>query len=323
MRWGITFDGRSPVAHTLPVVQAAEAMGFECAWVAEHLGHRDSLLYAAALLERTERIVVGAGAISPFYRHPAHIAMGAATLRERYGPRVRLMLGIGNVDDVKLLRVPLRSVLGGMREATEIVRALLKDGRVDIGGDQFSASGVRMGNVAPAPVPLYLAAIRQRMVRLAGEIADGVSLSAAASPEYVRQAVSQAREAARTAGREEKALDVTCNIIACIAAGRGEALTKAKRQLGWILAGGNEYLFQFQPYPVDKEAVRRALHEDDTAALDRLIPDGTAEALAVATTPAELGSHLKPFADAGVSLALLRLVGTPAEQLHILKSLER
>ena len=53
MRYGIAFDGRAPVAECLALAQAAEARGFECAWVSEHLGHRDPFVYAATLLERT------------------------------------------------------------------------------------------------------------------------------------------------------------------------------------------------------------------------------------------------------------------------------
>ena len=60
MRYGIAFDGRAPVAETLALAQAAEAHGFERAWVSEHLGHRDPFAYAATLLERTRRIAVGA-----------------------------------------------------------------------------------------------------------------------------------------------------------------------------------------------------------------------------------------------------------------------
>src|SRR2546426_557915 len=82
MRYGITFDGRAPVSEALPLAQAAEAHGLDCAWVGEHLGHRDALVYAATLLERTQRLAIGVGAISPYYRHPAQIAMGVATLRE-------------------------------------------------------------------------------------------------------------------------------------------------------------------------------------------------------------------------------------------------
>src|SRR5262249_15523490 len=150
MRYGIAFDGRVAVTESLPLARAAETCGFECAWVGEHLGHRDPLVYAAALLERTSRIAVGVGAMRPHYRHPAEIAMGLATLRETYGPRVRLMLGLGNFDQIANLGGSTRAPARAVREAVAIVRALLEKGHADVTGAIFTAAGVRMGSVAPA-----------------------------------------------------------------------------------------------------------------------------------------------------------------------------
>ena len=320
MRYGVTFDGRAAVAEILPLVQAAEAQGFECAWVGEHLGHRDALVTAATVLERTRRIAVGVGAISPHYRHPAEIAMGVATLRETYGARVRLMLGLGNPDQIARLGrapgAPARSV----REAVTIVRALLEKGSAEVRGTAFTAADVRMGSVAPAPVPIYVAAVRDGMLRVAGEVGDGVSLGAAASPRYVAHAVARARAAAAAAGRDPASLLVTCNVVTALAASRGDALTKVKRQVALILANGNEYLFTFQPHPLDRARVRQAL-DAGPEAVDRVIPDETADALAVAATPDDLHERLAAFARAGVDLALLRLAGTPEDQLAVIRAL--
>ena len=134
MRYGIAFDGRVPVAESVVLAQAAEARGFECAWVSEHLGHRDPFVYAAALLERTSRIAVGVGAMSPHYRHPVEIAMGVATQRETYGPRVRLMLGLGNADQIAKLGGSTTAPARAVREAVTIVRALFEKGRADVRG---------------------------------------------------------------------------------------------------------------------------------------------------------------------------------------------
>jgi alkanesulfonate monooxygenase SsuD/methylene tetrahydromethanopterin reductase-like flavin-dependent oxidoreductase (luciferase family) len=322
VRYGITLDGRAPLAETLEVVQAADAHGLECAWVGEHLGHRDALVYAATLLERTRHLAIGVGAISPHYRHPAQIAMGVATLRETYGPRVRLMLGLGNVDQITRLGREALAPARAVREAVTIVRALLETGRAEVKGETFSAAGVRMGSVAPAPVPIYVAAVRDGMLRVAGEVGDGVSLGAAASPRYVTHAVACARAAAATAGRDPAALDVTCNVITAVAASHRAALAKVKRQVALILANGNDYLFTFQPHALDRSRVQEAL-EAGPDALDRTIPDGAADALAVASTPDDLRRRLADFERAGVGLALLRLVGTPADQLTTLRALAR
>jgi alkanesulfonate monooxygenase SsuD/methylene tetrahydromethanopterin reductase-like flavin-dependent oxidoreductase (luciferase family) len=315
----VTFDGRAPVAETLALVQAAEGHGLECAWVGEHLGHRDALVYAATLLERTRRIAVGVGAISPHYRHPAQIAMGVATLRETYGPRVRLMLGLGNADQIARLGGETTAPARAVREAVTIVRALLERGRADVRGEAFTAADVRMGSAAPASVPIYVAAVRDGMLRVAGEVGDGVSLGAAASPRYVAHAVARARAAAAAVGRDPANLDVTCNIITAVAASRDEAVTGVKRQVALILANGNDYMFKFQPHPLDRAHVREAL-ESGPDAVDRAIPDETADALAIAATPDDLHQRLASFEHAGVDLALLRVVGTPDDQLAIIRA---
>ena len=322
MRYGVTFDGRTPVAEALGLVQAAEAHGFECAWVGEHLGHRDAFVYAATLLERTWRIVVGVGAISPHYRHPAQIAMGVATLRETYGPRVRLMLGLGNPDQIARLGGPATGSARSVREAVTIVRALLEQGSANVRGATFTAADVRMGSVAPAPVPIYVAAVRDGMLRVAGEVGDRVSLGAAASPRYVAHAVARARAAAAAIGRDPAKLEVTCNIITAVAAPRAEALSKVKRQVALILANGNEYLFTFQPHPLDRAVVRAAL-DSGSDALDRAMPDETADTLAVAATPDDLRARLTSYERAGVDLALLRLAGSSDDQLAIIRALSR
>ena len=320
MRYGITFDGRAPVSETLALAQAAEAHGFECAWVGEHLGHRDALVYAATLLERTRRIAVGVGAISPHSRHPAQIAMGVATLRETYGPRVRLMLGFGNPDQIARLGGPTTAPARSGREAVTIVRALLEQGCADVRGATFTATDVRMGTVVPAPVLIYVAAVRDGMLRVAGEVGDGVSLGAAASPLYVAHAVARARAAAAAIGRDPARLEVTCNVITAVAASRADALKQVKRQVALILANGNEYLFTFQPHPLDRARVRDAL-DSGPDAVDRAIPDETADTLAVAATPGDLRERLASFECAGVDLALLRLAGTPDDQLSIIRAL--
>lgn len=320
MRYGITLDGRAPVSEALPLVLAAEARGLECVWVAEHLGHRDAMVYAAALLERTRRLAVGIGVLSPYYRHPAHIATGIATLRETYGPRLRVMLGLGNPDEIRRLGLAPARPARAVRETVAIVRALLERGHVAVGGEAFVADGVRLDTAAPAPVPLYVAAVRDGMLRVAGQVGDGVSLGAASSPRYVAHAVARARAAAAEAGRDPATLDVTCNVITAVAASRADALRAVKRQVALILAGGNDYLFGFQPHPLDRTAVRRAL-EAGPAEVNRVVPDGTADALAVAATPSDLGRRLAAFEHAGVALALVRPVGTPAEQLAIVRAL--
>jgi alkanesulfonate monooxygenase SsuD/methylene tetrahydromethanopterin reductase-like flavin-dependent oxidoreductase (luciferase family) len=66
---------------------------------------------------------------------------------------------------------PLRE----MRQYVGIVRATLR-GENPPQGDKFSSSFRFMGFDPRPDIPIYLAGLSERMLRLAGEIADGVVL---------------------------------------------------------------------------------------------------------------------------------------------------
>ena len=133
-------------------------------------------------------------------------------------------------------------------------------------------------------------------------------------------AVGRARAAAAAIGRDPARLEVTCNVITAVAASRADALRQVKRQVALILANGNEHMFTFQPHQLDRACVREAL-DSGHGAIDRAIPDETADALTVAATPGDLRERLASFERAGVDLALLRLAGTPDDQLAIIRTL--
>jgi len=320
MELGVTFNGRTPLAGILPVARAAEKKGFRYAWVAEHLGYFDAFALAGGLLDGTQTINVGAGVLSPYVRHPITIAMGASTLANRFGPRVAISLGTGNPDDLEPLNIAIKQPIGVCDEALDLVRGWLTDGRPILDGKHFTNKGQRLHVKPHFVIPLYLAAVRDGMLGLGGRKADGLSLSAAASPDYVRHAVKVARAAASGAGKEGSGLFVACNIILALAPSKKEGLRRAKLELARILLGGHDYLFQYQPAHVDKEAVRDAVQKGADE-LDRAMPDEAADALAVCGTPADVKAALARYTDAGLTLALLRLAGTVEEQLQSLSQL--
>ena len=97
----------------------------------------------------------------------------------------------------------------------------------------FSTSGAQI-DVQPVqqPLPVYLAALKPKMVRLAGEIADGVLLNF--SPKaYVEDAVGLVREGEGTAGREAGACDVACYVRVAVT----DDYERSKPVLRQILAG--------------------------------------------------------------------------------------
>jgi probable F420-dependent oxidoreductase len=181
-------------------VRLAESLGYESVYVT-HIAGRESLTVLTAYALATGSIRLGTGVVPIYTRTPATMAQTAATLDELSDGRLTLGLGVSH-------RVVVESWHGQridrpvaeLREYVAIVRAILR-GEDPPAGEKWR-TGFRLVGLEPRPqLPLYLAALSPAMLRLAGEIADGVLLWLC-SPPYIRDVVIPEV----TAGRERAGL---------------------------------------------------------------------------------------------------------------------
>ena len=91
---GLSLSNEGPLGDTLAVAQRADALGFDEVSLPESRQHRAVFSAAAATLATTRRTRVRIGIANPVTRHPAVLAMEAATLAEIAGPE-RLAFGVG------------------------------------------------------------------------------------------------------------------------------------------------------------------------------------------------------------------------------------
>jgi 5,10-methylenetetrahydromethanopterin reductase len=187
---GIAMDGRAPIAEIATQAQAAEAGGATTLWIACHLFLRDPVTTAALALAATKKIKVALMALSPYSMHPVYIAMAAASLDEMYPGRVILCLGSGAPADLKAAGIESPKPLVAIGEAVKICRQLFAGEMADFHGQMFAVEGRRLVNGGRA-IPIVLAASRPNMLRLAGRQTDGVLISAATSPPFVKACLDQ------------------------------------------------------------------------------------------------------------------------------------
>src|SRR5207245_2347236 len=124
----------------------------------------------------TTRIRVGSGVVPIYTRTPATMAQTAATIDELSGGRLDLGLGVSHRPVVEAWHgQAIDRPVAEMREYVAIVRAILR-GEDPPAGEKWHTSFRLAGVDARPRLPIYLAALSPGMLRLAGEIADGVIL---------------------------------------------------------------------------------------------------------------------------------------------------
>jgi alkanesulfonate monooxygenase SsuD/methylene tetrahydromethanopterin reductase-like flavin-dependent oxidoreductase (luciferase family) len=235
-----------------------------------HIAARDSFTMAAALAVVTERVSLGTTVAPIYHRSPASMAQTAATVDEISGGRFRLGLGLGH-----------RVTMGGwhgqdigtptveMREYVAIVRAILA-GEPPPPGQRWTSTFAFMG-LRPRPeIPIYQAALSPAMLRLAGEIADGVVLWATPA-DYVRDVVMPEV----TIGRERasKPLDgfeILAAVPSAVVGDRAAALDGVRTEL-----------HRYFGLPFYRAMFEAAGFATELAAYDAAAPDVAAQKLAI------------------------------------------
>lgn len=193
----------------------AEAAGFESLWVTERYFHEETFSLLGFLAAATQHLKLGVGVVNPYTRHPALLAMASATLDRISGGR--FLLGLGRSDKPVIqgkMGIPYRNSRATLEETVTLIRSLLSGERVTSTAGRFTLNSARLATTPiQSQLPLYLAAIGPKSLRLAGAIADGVLLNAYVPPAYVQYAVKEIHQAAQEAGRDPQSIDIACMLV--------------------------------------------------------------------------------------------------------------
>jgi len=231
---------------TVDFVLEAEKLGLDICWVAEAWGS-DAPSPLGYLAGRTERLLLGSGVIQLGTRTPVSIAMTALTLSYLSGGRFLLGLGASGPQVIEGLHgVPFARPLARMRETVQIVRRVLAGEKVSFSGQEFGiplpgGDGRPMRlSVPPDPgIPIYLAALAPKMLRLTGEVADGW-LGTSFVPEGARAYFEHLDAGLSAAGRTRAALDVCQGAEVAFAADEQELhemVSGRRKELAFSLGG--------------------------------------------------------------------------------------
>ncbi|WP_327654641.1 LLM class flavin-dependent oxidoreductase [Streptomyces sp. NBC_00483] len=311
---------------TVDFVTEAERLGLDICWVAEAWGSEapSPLGYLAA---RTERMLLGSGIIQLATRTPAAIARAAITLSNISEGRFLLGLGPSGPQVIEGLHgVPFARPLGRMRETVEIVRMAATGEKLAYEGREFTlplpggdAKPMRLSMRAEHELPIYLATLSPKMLRLTGEVADGW-LGTSFVPEGAKEAYFDHLDAGLAAsGRTRADLDICQGAEVNFVEDEEElaaVVGSRKKELAFSLGGMGSASTNFYNQAYSRQgwadvaaAVRERWQAGDREGAAALVTDDMVLATTLIGTEDMVRDRLKVWRDAGVDTVRLYPAG--------------
>jgi 5,10-methylenetetrahydromethanopterin reductase len=289
-----------PLAELIDVIRLADELGFRACYSADETYHKDMWILFGAAAPGTRRIRFGPEVSGVILRDPTLIAQQAATLDELTDGRAEIVFSIGNIALLEQYGIRWQGTrpLARLREAHEIMRTFLAEGRIDFQGEFYRYSGLF---TAARPVqrrlPLKIGAMTgPGSFRLAGQIADGVHVACAHSSGALAFAARSVREGADRAGRRlGSGFDLCASVLGAISSDSAAAKEAARVAAAF-------YLSSMAPELVE----RHGISYSDVRPVVDAFGRGDVERALELTTP-EIGERLS-------------IAGEPAEWIERLRS---
>ncbi len=301
----------------LDYARYAEKRGFEAVWQAESRLVRDAIVPMAAYAAVTERIKVGSGVINNWTRNIGLLAATFLTLDDLAPNRV--ICGIGAWWDPLAHNVGIerKNILNAMQETVITLRRLLNMERVTFHGEFVNVEGIELdvvhGRREPRNVPIMIGATGDKMMEMAGEIADGVVLNYCVPPEYNLKAMDLLQAGARKAGRSFDDLDRPQLVVCSVDEDREKALDTTRELLTQYLAQqphiakasgvSQDVVAEIQSilgWPATHEQIRKAKH---------LVPEELIHRITASGTPDEARAKVGEYIKNGCTCPILYPVG--------------
>jgi len=314
-RWGFTVPVRGLVDGA-EVTAALVAAGYTDAWSSEAAG-ADGFTPLVVTGGRTDRLRLGTAIVPAFTRGPALLAQSAAAAAAALPGRFVLGLGASSPAIVAGWNgMAFDRPFQRTRDVLRFLRPALAGERVDAAYDTFAVRGFRLSDPPAQPPPLYLAALRPGMLRLAGAEADGVILNWLAPGDVTRcRAIVDA--AAGGAPRE-----VVARVFVVSTADERRARAVARRAIAAYLTVPAYAAFHDWLGRGDR---LRGLWDrwaagDRRGALDA-IADDLVDELVVHGDPVTCRARVRRYAEEGVDTTVVALLDPGADPVTAIRNL--
>ena len=316
MRLGYSLGSVLSIEQVLNCADTLSKYNPDTVWIPETWG-MENFAMLSSIAQRLKKPKIGSSIINIYSRSPALIAMGAATVDTISGGRLILGLGTSSLPIVEDFHgYKFENPLLRMTEYIEIIRKIISGEKMDYYGKIFSLKDFSL-LIKPARknIPIYLAAVNEKMVKLCWEKADGVIF-------YLRP-LTELQNIIKKMQTKRK-IDVSCQVITCVSNDEEKAIERAKKTVAFYVSVGKIYreFLAKNGFQKETEIIFEEYQNSGLKSNYDLVPESMLEQLCVYGTPEQSLKKLMKFHDAGVNLPIIQFnpIGDVAESFNLLTS---
>ncbi len=305
-RWGLTLPlPNLPLRQHAELVRGAEAAGYTDLWSGETQGP-DGFTPLTLCATWTERVRLGTGVVGVFTRGPALLAQEAAAVSD--ASNGRFVLGIGASSDRIVEgwnQMPFDKPLTKISQTLEFLRAAFSGER--------TSTGFKLERAPAEPVPIVLAALRGKMLRLAVERADGAFtnfLPLAALPKVTEQLDGA-----------PGGFELLCRFF-CLPGEREQVEPLARFMFAsYVTVPVYEAFFRWLGYGDRIDEMAAAWKAKDREAAVAAAPWELIEDTFIFGTPDEMRERLEAYVAGGITLPIVTPITTPDKFAELIEAL--
>ena len=315
MRIACSLGSLLSVNQVLECSKIISSTNIDSIWIPETWG-MENFSMLSAVSEKTTTQKIGSSIINIYSRSTSTIAMGAMTVDSISKGRLILGLGTSSIPIIEdyhgaIFEKPVQR----MKEYVEIIRLILSGKPINYSGQIFNLKNFTSLIKPPRnTIPIYLAAINQKMVDLTWSIGDGVIFYLRPLDE-MKQTISKMQA--------KKNIDVACQIITCISEDSDDAILRAKKTLAFYISVGKIYreFLENNGFKNETNNIFNEFKKSGFKSNHELVTDSMLDSLCISGTPEESKNKLQNFIDAGINLPIIQFnpVGDTLESFMLLK----
>ena len=305
-RWGLTvpLTGIGLPANA-EHFRRAEAAGYTDLWSGETNGP-DGFTPLSLASAWTESVRLGTGVVGVMQRGRALLAQETAALADASGGRFALGIGASSDRIVEGWNgMPFEKPLSKMSETIDFLRAALSGERAD--------GGFRLERAPEARVPIIVAALRGRMLRLAVEKGDGAFtnfLPLAGLPKVVEQLEGA-----------PQGFELLCRFF-CIPGEREQVEPLARFMFSsYITVPVYEAFYRWLAYGEKIDEMVEAWNAKDRERAAEAAPWDLIEEMFILGPPERMRERLQAFVDGGITLPVITPITTPDRLGELIEAL--